>query len=156
MEHYPIPTVAALVRGPSGRVLIARTTKWKGLWGVPGGKIEWGEPLEVALKREFREEVGLSLSNVRFALLQESVLDEGFHKPMHFIFANYFADSDSEAVTPNEEIAEWAWVEAERALEYPLNTYTKVFLEEYLRQNEIADPVGTRSFASLPTREGDG
>ncbi len=134
MQRYPIPTVAALVRGPLGRVLIARTTKWKGLWGVPGGKIEWGEGLEAALKREFREEVGLNLSNIRFAMLQESVLDEGFHKPMHFIFANYFADSDSEEVVPNEEIAEWAWVEAQRALEYPLNTYTRLLVEEYLRQ----------------------
>lgn len=152
MERYPIPTVAALVCGPLGRVLIARTTKWKGLWGVPGGKIEWGEGLEAALKREFREEVGLNLSNIRFALLQESVLDERFHKPMHFIFANYFADSDSEEVVPNEEIAEWAWVEAQRALEYPLNTYTRLLVEEYLRQ--VADPVGTHSYASL--REGNG
>lgn len=46
---HPLPTVAALVSGPSGRVLLVRTTKWRGLWGVPGGKIEWGEPLEAAL-----------------------------------------------------------------------------------------------------------
>ncbi|MER3553488.1 MAG: hypothetical protein C4331_03830 [Meiothermus sp.] len=153
MERYPIPTVAALVRGPSGRVLIARTTKWKGLWGVPGGKIEWGEGLEAALGREFLEEVGLSLSNLRFALLQESVLDEQFHKPMHFIFANYFADSDSETVVPNDEIAEWAWVEPRRALEYPLNSYTRVLVEEYLRQ--VAEPVGTARASSLQ-REDNG
>lgn len=134
MELYPIPTVAALVQGPSGRVLIVRTPKWKGLWGVPGGKVEWGEPLEAALRREFREEVGLELTQIRFALLQESVLDEQFYKPMHFVFANYFAHSSSEAIQPNAEIAEWLWVEPQQALEHPLNSYTRRLVEEYLRR----------------------
>ncbi|HEU4742427.1 MAG TPA: NUDIX domain-containing protein [Meiothermus sp.] len=130
--QYPIPTVAALVTGPSGRVLLVRTTKWRGLWGIPGGKIEWGEALEAALRRELREEVGLELHDIRLALLQEAILDPQFHKPMHFIFFNYYARSESEEVTPNEEIAEWGWVEPEEGLKYPLNTFTQVLLKDYL------------------------
>ncbi|MDT7919928.1 MAG: NUDIX domain-containing protein [Meiothermus sp.] len=135
MQHtHPIPTVGALVQGPSGRVLIVKTTKWQGLWGVPGGKIEWGEPLEKALRREFREEVGLELFNIRHALLLEGVFDPEFHKPMHFLFVNYFALSSSEEVQPNEEIVEWAWVRPEEALQYPLNRITRALLEAYMRQ----------------------
>jgi ADP-ribose pyrophosphatase YjhB (NUDIX family) len=74
----PLLTVGALVKGPSDRVLIAKTSKWSGLWGVPGGKVEWNETLEVALVREFREEVGLELTNIRFALLQQAILDPKF------------------------------------------------------------------------------
>jgi len=112
-------------------VLIVQTTKWQGWWGVPGGKIEWGEPLEVALKREFAEEVGLSLFNIRFARLIEGVFDPQFHKPMHFLFINYYAETRSEEVVPNEEILKWAWVSPEEALGYPLNNITRNLIEAY-------------------------
>ncbi|MDX2005639.1 MAG: NUDIX domain-containing protein [Meiothermus sp.] len=136
---YPIPTVGALVRGPSGRVLIVRTTKWRGLWGVPGGKIDWGEAIEAALLREFREEVGLELSRPRFAMLLDGVFDPEFHKPTHFLFLNYFADSTGEAVTPNQEIAEWAWVTPQEALEYPLNAITRRLIEAYLQDPKTGE-----------------
>jgi len=131
---HPIPTVAALARGPSGRVLIVRTTKWRGRWGVPGGKIEYREPMEKALLREFLEEVGLLLFDLRFARLDEMIEDPAFYKPAHFILINYFACADSEAVRPNEEIVEWAWVEPERALEFPLNVYTERLVRAYLKE----------------------
>ena len=124
--------MGALVCGPCGRVLIVRTRKWRGSWGVPGGKVEWGEPLEAALRRELLEEVGLELATIGFALLQESVEDSQFHRPVHFLLINYFATSTGTAVTPNQEIAEWVWVSATEALDYPLNSFTRILIEHYL------------------------
>ncbi|MFZ1024950.1 MAG: NUDIX domain-containing protein [Limnoraphis robusta] len=133
-QLFPLTTVGALVAHPSGRVLIVRTTKWKGTWGVPGGKVEWGETLEKAVLREFKEEVGLELFNVRFALLQEAVIDPQFVREAHFIMANYYACCQSETISPNEEIEEWAWVTPQQALEeHPLNYYTRVLVQDYLR-----------------------
>lgn len=120
--------------GSENRVLIVKTTKWTGLWGVPGGKVDWGESLEAALIREFREEVGLELTEIRFALLQEAVIDPQFYKEAHFVLVNYYAAAPSETVTPNEEIVEWEWVLPEEALRYPLNTYTRVLIETYIEQ----------------------
>lgn len=146
---YPLATVGALVRSPSGHVLLVKTTKWRGFWGVPGGKIEWGETMEAALKREFAEEVGLELFNIRYALTQEAVLDNQFHKPAHFILLNFFADTLGQTVRPNEEIAEWAWVEAEKAFDYELNTFTRVLIEAYLHQN-ISTPSVMETVELLP------
>ena len=129
--QFPLATVGALVTAPDGRVLIVKTTKWRGTWGVPGGKVEWGETLEAALKREFQEEVGLDLREIKFALVQEAVNDEQFHCPAHFVLLNYYARCESTHVIPNEEIVEWEWVTPLEALDFPLNSFTKLLLEDY-------------------------
>jgi nucleoside triphosphatase len=129
VKKYPLPAVAALIARPDGRVLIVRTHKWSGLWGVPGGKVDYGEDILTALRREMREEVGLEIHDERYAFLSEIIEDEKFYKPMHFISLEYVARADSEAVVPNEEIAEFAWVTVHEALQYPVNEYTRRLLE---------------------------
>ena len=135
----PLCTVGALVVNPNAEVLIVRTTKWRGTWGVPGGKLDWGESLQEALLREFREEVALDLQQVRFALLQEAILDSQFHVPAHFVLVNYYAFSASTQVVPNEEIVEWVWLPPEQALSFPLNNFTEKLVSDCIERNIVAD-----------------
>ena len=135
----PLCTVGALVVNPNAEVLIVRTTKWRGTWGVPGGKLDWGESLQDALLREFREEVALDLQQVRFALLQEAILDSQFHVPAHFVLVNYYAFSASTQVVPNEEIVEWVWLPPEQALSFPLNNFTERLVSDCIERNIVAD-----------------
>ncbi|MFZ2526926.1 MAG: (deoxy)nucleoside triphosphate pyrophosphohydrolase [Rhodococcus sp. (in: high G+C Gram-positive bacteria)] len=54
---------AALFR--DGRLLLAQRTRpaeLAGLWELPGGKVEPGETVEEALRRELREELGVDVS----------------------------------------------------------------------------------------------
>lgn len=58
-----IDVVAAIIRR-KGQVLITQrldNVHLARLWEFPGGKVEVGESLEVALKREIREELGLKI-----------------------------------------------------------------------------------------------
>jgi 8-oxo-dGTP diphosphatase len=50
------------------------------LWLPPGGGVEYGEPLEIALKREFREETGLEIRPLDFAFGCEFVKE-----PLHAV-----------------------------------------------------------------------
>jgi len=70
---------------------------------------------------------------VRFALVQEAIFSQEFHKPTHMLLLNYFAEAEG-VVRPNEEILEWAWVKAEEGLSFPLNTFTRKLLERYLEE----------------------
>ncbi len=54
--------VAAIIRGPDGRILLSQRPAHKhkgGCWEFPGGKVEAGEALDTALARELEEELGL-------------------------------------------------------------------------------------------------
>ena len=61
-KQRPTPTVGALIYNALGQVLLIRTDKWSGKWGIPGGKIEYGESSENALRREISEETKLVIA----------------------------------------------------------------------------------------------
>lgn len=141
-RDVPLATVGVLVVGPSGRVLLIRTHKWKDRWGVPGGKIEYGERMADAAHREVREETGLLVRELRWAPVQEAVESTEFHRPAHFVLLNYVARADSEAVTLNEEAQQCAWVTPEEALHMDLNSYTRALVEHYVRHGFATAAVG--------------
>jgi 8-oxo-dGTP diphosphatase len=59
-----IPCVGAVIKDGAGRLLLIRRghEPGKGLWSVPGGRIEDGESDADALVREVREETGLAVA----------------------------------------------------------------------------------------------
>lgn len=137
----PLATVGALVVGPSGRLLLIRTHKWRDRWGVPGGKIEYGETMAAALRREVREETGLELDDIRWAPVQEAVESPAFHRPAHFVLLNFVARSASERVRLNDEAQAYAWVEPEEALRMDLNEPTAVLVRHFLAHGFATPPL---------------
>lgn len=62
--QVPRLAVGVFVFDAAGRVLLIERGRApaKGLWSVPGGKVEWGEAVEDACRREVLEETGVEIA----------------------------------------------------------------------------------------------
>lgn len=134
-RYFPVATVGGLIRDEQGNMLLVRTRKWSGLYGIPGGKVDYGETLEAAFIREAREETGLEISDPVFIMNQDCVEHPQFYRPRHYILVNYTAKAHGirPAVKLNHESDAFEWADADRALAMELNGPTRILIETVLR-----------------------
>ena len=93
-----------------------------------------GETIEAALLREVKEETNLDVYSPEYLGFLEFIYDEAFWKQRHYIFFDYVCKTDSSTVTLNEEAQEFVWVTPEEALEMPVEPYTRLTIQNYLKQ----------------------
>ena len=128
--HMPVATVGGLIFGADDRALLVRTHKWSDLWGIPGGKIKWGEPSIDALRRELKEETNLDITQVELVLVQDCIHSEEFYRDAHFVLLNYTCRAVPGAeVRLNDEAREFRWLTLAEALELPLNQPTRKLID---------------------------
>lgn len=131
-KHFPVSTVGALIIN-KGDVFLIQTHKWGHTFGIPGGKIRYKETSIDALRREIKEETGLTIKNIRWAMVHDSVCSDEFHKrESHFLLLNYYAESTSRNFKLNHEAEAGFWIDPRRALSLRLNRPTRLLIEEYL------------------------
>ncbi len=127
---HPISTVGALIFNARDEVLMVRTQKWSNMWGIPGGKIKFGETSIDALRREIKEETDLAIDDIEFVLVQDCIHSKEFYREAHFVLLNYTCRTvNGDKVTLNEEAQEFRWLKIEEAMKLPLNTPTRILIE---------------------------
>jgi tRNA(Arg) A34 adenosine deaminase TadA/ADP-ribose pyrophosphatase YjhB (NUDIX family) len=150
-ELGPITIVGGLIERADGRILLIRSHEWREELSIPGGKVIYGERLEVALHRKVKEETGIQICDVRFLLAQEAVLLLGFHCPAHLVLLNYHCRADDTRVARNDEPESLLWATPADAIGLRLNAPTRALIEHWLgarRPEAICAPTGRLTAAS--------
>ncbi|MCX5512314.1 hypothetical protein C3941_09620 [Kaistia algarum] len=107
----------AIWRG--GRVLLVRRGRepFKDHWSLPGGRVEWGESLQDAVRREAAEETGLSLHTPHLVDTLD-MIGAGEPPASHFVIVVFTADATGEPVA-GDDAAEIGWFEPEAIAALP-------------------------------------
>jgi phosphoglycolate phosphatase-like HAD superfamily hydrolase/ADP-ribose pyrophosphatase YjhB (NUDIX family) len=133
-SQISIPTVGALIFNSKNEALMIRTHKWSDKWGIPGGKIKFGETSEAALRREILEETGLKISGIKFVLAQDCIHSKEFYRDAHFVLLNYTCRcaGKNPRVKLNDEGREFRWLKLAGAKKLKLNKPTKILINAVL------------------------
>jgi len=134
----PLATVGGLIFNSRDEMLLIRTHKWSNLWGIPGGKIKWGETSEAGLRRELLEETALKITDIQFVLVQDCIHSREFYRDAHFVLLNYTCrcPDKSPQVKLNDEGREFRWLKLADAKKLPLNAPTKILIDAVFKKTQ--------------------
>jgi 8-oxo-dGTP diphosphatase len=108
-----VACVGGIVRSPDGHLLLIRrgTEPGRGLWSIPGGRVEPGESDHEAVVRELAEETGLT---VEVGRLVGTVVRGDFH------IADYACTAVGGTLRAGDDAADARWVGAAEFAALPL------------------------------------
>ena len=147
-------TVKALIRNAEGKILLLKTRKEdlekvgvaNTYWDIPGGRVNRGEDATVALRREIKEETGIteieSLMPLSVSLTPVRIAEEG--KEDVGLVASVFVCTmvGEQEVVLSHEHAEYAWFIPKEVSEIIADHYS----------DEVVQRIANLSFG-MPARE---
>jgi len=110
-----VNVVYALIYKEDEQKVLMVNNKGSG-WSLPGGDVEEGETLELAIIREAQEETGLTIEVERIVAVNEAFFNAKGH---HALFLTFIATivSGECSIQDEEEILEIKWVDLPTANE---------------------------------------
>ena len=107
-RHPQLAVSAAIFR--EQKILLVRRARSpaKGFYSLPGGRVEFGESLHIALHREVAEETALKIEIVGLAGWREVLPETGGG---HYLIMSFAARWIAGEVLLNEELDDFRWIE---------------------------------------------
>ncbi len=106
--EFKIPRAgSAVLVEHNGKYLLGKRNKKNCLnfWVIPGGKVEWGETLEQAGIREFKEETNLDIEIVKFLTWKEIInTKDDYHRYVFFFLGKL--KNDRIDIKTTEDVSE--------------------------------------------------
>ncbi|MEO3993664.1 MAG: NUDIX hydrolase [Desulfurococcaceae archaeon TW002] len=128
MTEWPRIAVGAVVLKNNDEILLIKRKypPSSNLWSIPGGHVEVGEPILVALFRELEEETSLKASKATLLAITEYIrLRKNYSVKYHYIILDYLiTDAEGEPIA-NEESLDIGFFRFSEALKLELTDTTK-------------------------------
>jgi mutator protein MutT len=130
----PIVGVGAFIfRGNGEEVLVVRrgVPPKLGVWSVPGGAVEIGEPLENAIRREIQEETALEIEVLECAAVLDRIYRDEFDRVQyHYILIDYLCEHVSGEALARSDIAEARWIKVQELDDLEMTEGTANYLRK--------------------------
>lgn len=116
----PAIGVGGIVFNNQNQVLLIKRNQApaKGLWSIPGGKLEAGESMVTACSREIKEETGLDTEIRQIVAVVERRIEN-----FHYVIIDFLARlQDQDRATPiaQSDVADTKWIDIDKIATYPL------------------------------------
>lgn len=126
----PVGVGAVIWRGAD--VLLVRRGKppRAGEWSLPGGRQEWGETVEAALRREVREETALELGPLAFVAVVDLVATAADGAvTRHYTLLDYTAEAAAGEAVAGDDAQAVAWFQPDELPALELWAQTRAVIE---------------------------
>ena len=127
----PFVAVRAIISDAEGKVLLlrrAQTGYGCGEWCLPGGKIDYGQTAEEAIKMEIYEETSLRCLSVTFLFYLDTLPTERMNT--HYITL-FFECAVEGNMRLNEESDEFVWIDRNQLNQYVIAFQNDEALQKY-------------------------
>lgn len=127
-----VPCVLAIIENEKGQILIGKRKKepFNGMWDIPGGKIEDGEQVEDAIKREVMEETGFNVEKIQLIDAFHNTGD-GKMTELSGLAVCYKVEVSGSFVP--DELEEFYWMPKEEFKNFLFTPFTNHFLINYFK-----------------------
>lgn len=128
-RHYPehpVPAVGAIVIH-EGKVLVVRRGQApaRGVWAVPGGRVELGESLREATEREVLEETGVEVRAGEPVWAFDSVIRDADERiRYHYVIVDYMAAYVAGDPHGRDDVTEARWMTPEELARHEVSAPT--------------------------------
>jgi 8-oxo-dGTP diphosphatase len=125
----PILAVGALIVRDHQVLLVQRAhPPLAGEWSLPGGRIEFGETLIAALKREVREETGLEVEPTELACVLDRITAD-----YHYVLIDYVCSVTSGELRSGSDALDVRWATREELRTLGVAAFTVEVIERFLK-----------------------
>ena len=133
--QHPRVAVHALILNEGRILLVKRATEpSKGKWSLPGGRIELGEAIYQAIKREVLEECSIEIEIERIFDVGESIIrDEEDHISYHFVLIYLLARYKGGEVRAQSDAKDARWVTTKELAELEIHPQLHAVLTQATR-----------------------
>lgn len=129
--------VGVFILNEEGQVFLTKrshnATNERGTWEIPGGKVDFGETLESAVKREAKEEYGIEVEIIeQFPAKNHLIPEENQHWVPSCFLCKIAGETVPQIMEP-DKCDDLGWFAFDQ-LPSPLSIITKLDIEEYQKR----------------------